>query len=263
MKPINMKQIIILWIIGWIVTGICHGQTFHEKVTIKVDITKEIGKFDPAWTWFGYDEPNYTTMKDGLKLLTELSEMSPAPVYIRTHNLLTTGDGTPALKWGSTNAYTEDSLGNPVYNWTLIDGIFDALIARGMKPFVEIGFMPEAMSVKPEPYRHPTTIFTPAGLIRRKITSNGENLFTGGCYTPWKDTAVEKSNRGTGRYGTNPILGIGPVLLKSFVNYTILRLMQSKGRSLLQKWEVRKPPIPGHPTRKNSLFSFWNIAPRG
>ena len=33
-------------------------------------------------------------------------ELSPEPVRVRTHNLLTSGDGTPALKWGSTNAYT-------------------------------------------------------------------------------------------------------------------------------------------------------------
>ena len=39
-------------------------------------------------------------MKDGKKLLGEL-EARPAGVYFRTHNLLTTGDGTPALKWGS------------------------------------------------------------------------------------------------------------------------------------------------------------------
>jgi xylan 1,4-beta-xylosidase len=149
-----MKRILIFWFIGLFVSGYCHGQHALEKATIKVDLTRELGKFDPAWTWFGYDEPNYTTMTDGLKLLTELSEMSPSPVFIRTHNLLTTGDGTPALKWGSTNAYTEDPDGNPVYNWTVIDRIFDAFIARGMKPFVEIGFMPEAMSVKPEPYRH-------------------------------------------------------------------------------------------------------------
>jgi xylan 1,4-beta-xylosidase len=149
-----MKRILIFWFIGLIVSGICSGQLAQEKVTIKVDLTRELGKFDPAWTWFGCDEPNYIYMKDGRKLLTELSEMSPSPVYIRTHNLLTSGDGTAALKWGSTNAYTEDSAGNPVYDWTLIDSIFDTFVERRMKPFVEIGFMPEAMSVKPVPYRH-------------------------------------------------------------------------------------------------------------
>ena len=61
------------------------------------------------WAWFGYDEPNYTYMKDGRKLLSELAALSPVPVYVRAHNLLTSGDGTPALKWGSTNAYTEDA----------------------------------------------------------------------------------------------------------------------------------------------------------
>jgi len=35
----------------------------------------------------------------------------PQTVFVRTHNLLTSGDGTPALKWGSTGAYTEDAQG--------------------------------------------------------------------------------------------------------------------------------------------------------
>src|SRR5262245_32445397 len=115
-------------------------------VTLNVDITKKKGPMTPVWAWFGYDEPNYTYMKDGKKLLTEISEMSPVPVYVPAHNLLTTGDGTPRLKWGSTNAYTEDAKGNPIYNWSLTDSIFDVYVSRGMRPLVEIGFMPEALS---------------------------------------------------------------------------------------------------------------------
>ncbi len=49
-------------------------------------------------------------MKDGKKLLSELAALSPVPVYLRTHSLLVTGDGVAALKWGSTNAYTEDEM---------------------------------------------------------------------------------------------------------------------------------------------------------
>ena len=82
----------------------------------------------PIWAWFGYDEPNYTYMKDGKKLLSELAALSPVPVYVRAHNLLTSGDGIAALKWGSTNAYTEDEQGKPVYNWTIVDSIFDTYI---------------------------------------------------------------------------------------------------------------------------------------
>ncbi len=125
-----------------------------DTISIQVDLTKSKGPMNPIWSMFGYDEPNYTYMKDGQKLLTELSELSTAPVYVRAHNLLTSGDGTPALKWGSTNVYTEDKNGNPVYDWTIIDRIFDTYVERGMKPLVEIGFMPEALSSKPKPYKH-------------------------------------------------------------------------------------------------------------
>jgi xylan 1,4-beta-xylosidase len=125
-----------------------------QMARLEVNFTKETGEMKPIWAWFGYDEPNYTYMKDGKKLLTALADLSPVPVFVRTHNLLTTGDGTPALKWGSTNAYTEDANGNPVYYWNIVDSIFDSYVERGMKPLVQIGFMPEALSSKPQPYRH-------------------------------------------------------------------------------------------------------------
>ncbi|MDB5246607.1 MAG: beta-xylosidase [Segetibacter sp.] len=108
----------------------------------------------PIWAFFGYDEPNYTYMKDGKKLLTEIAQLSKVPVNVRAHSLLVTGDGKPALKWGSTNVYTEDANGSPVYSWKIIDSIFDTYITRGMKPIAQIGFMPEALSVKPQPYNH-------------------------------------------------------------------------------------------------------------
>ncbi len=103
----------------------------------------------PIWAWFGYDEPNYTYMKDGKKLLSEIAELSPFPVYVRTHSLMVSGDGKAALKWGSTNMYTEDLPGNPIYSWTIVDSIFDTYVARGMKPLAQIGFMPEALSTSP------------------------------------------------------------------------------------------------------------------
>jgi xylan 1,4-beta-xylosidase len=125
-----------------------------DRISIRVDARTTIGTMKPIWAWFGYDEPNYTYMEEGQKLLTELSKLSPVPVYVRTHNLLTSGDGSPALKWGSTNAYTEDSEGRSRYDWTIVDRIIDTYLQRGMKPLVEIGFMPEALSTKPQPYRH-------------------------------------------------------------------------------------------------------------
>ncbi|HEU4723256.1 MAG TPA: hypothetical protein VFS59_17975 [Gemmatimonadaceae bacterium] len=123
-------------------------------VSIRVDAGRTLGPLKPIWRFFGGDEPNYATMKDGRKLLAALGELRPRQVYFRTHNLLNTGDGTPELKWGSTNVYTEDARGRPVYDWTVVDRIFDTYLARGVRPYVQIGFMPKALSTQPEPYQH-------------------------------------------------------------------------------------------------------------
>ncbi len=135
-------------------TGLTPATNATFPVTIQVDAARSLGEMKPIWRFFGADEPNYATMKDGRKLIAELGELRPEKVYFRAHNLLCTGDGTPALKWGSTDAYTEDAAGNPVYDWKILDHLFDTYRAHGVRPYVEIGFMPEALSVKPEPYQH-------------------------------------------------------------------------------------------------------------
>ena len=101
-----------------------------RPVIVTVDATRSTGTLPPVWRFFGADEPNYATMKDGRKLLTELGKLRPGQVYFRAHNLLSTGDGTPAFKWGSTNIYTEDAAGNPVYAFTVVDRIIDTYVRR-------------------------------------------------------------------------------------------------------------------------------------
>ena len=126
----------------------------QQSVTIQVNASQVVRPYRPIAGHFGYDEPNYTYTANGRKLIGELSALGFGPVYIRTHNLFTTGDAKAALKWGSTNAYTEDAAGNPVYDWTVVDKILSTYLNAGAKPFIELGFMPEALSVHPQPYKH-------------------------------------------------------------------------------------------------------------
>ncbi|MBN1780045.1 glycoside hydrolase [bacterium] len=56
--------------------------------------------------------------------------------YIRMHGLLTDDMGV----------YREDRDGNPEYNFQYIDVLTDYILGIGMKPFVELGFMPEALA---------------------------------------------------------------------------------------------------------------------
>ena len=128
-----------------------------QPVSIQVRLDQPLAPVKPIYSWFGYDEANYTSAPHGRQLLTELHDLAPVPVYIRAHHLLTSGDGVPELKWSSTNVYREDPAGNPVYDFTLLDGIFDAYKAAGVRPMVELGFMPKDLAAslpsRPEPYQ--------------------------------------------------------------------------------------------------------------
>jgi xylan 1,4-beta-xylosidase len=173
------------------------GTNFPVRIT--VDAARPKGELTPFWRFFGADEPNYATMPNGEKLIGELGALAPDRVYFRAHNLLTSGDGTPALKWGSTGAYTEAAQGKAVYNWAILDGIFDTYRQRGVRPYVEIGFMPEAMSVKPEPYRHH---WTP----RAKY----DEIYTGWAYPPkdyqkWRDLVFEWTKHCVEKYGRGEV----------------------------------------------------------
>lgn len=170
------------------------SQEISKPSIIQIDASKPIGDMRPFWSYFGYDEPNYTTRKDGQKLLTELTRLSPSTIYIRVHNLLTSkGNSQGAdLKWGFTDAYKEDSNGNPAYNWTIVDSIIDTYIQRGIKPLMEIGFMPRDLSTKPEPYEHGW--------------SKGGNLWTGWTYPPkdynkWRELVYQWVKHSIERYG--------------------------------------------------------------
>lgn len=166
-------------------------------VVIDVDAAHSVAEYHPAWNFFGADEPNFVYSQNGEKLLHELAALSPTPVHVRLHNLLTSGDGTPSLKWGSTNAYREDGAGNPIYDWTITDRIFDAMRDAGVQPLVEVGFMPEALSTNPEPYQH---TFPQGG------------IFTGWSYPPkdyakWSALVTAWAAHLRDRYGVNALNG--------------------------------------------------------
>src|SRR5687768_11707278 len=106
-------------------------------VTVTVHADSAIGEIRPIWNYFGYDEAGTTLTREGRDLLDKLNALSHEPVRIRVHHLLTSGDGTLALKWSSTNVYTEDAAGKPVYDWTRLDAIMDELTRPGIEPFVQ------------------------------------------------------------------------------------------------------------------------------
>ncbi|MEO6360221.1 MAG: beta-xylosidase [Sphingomicrobium sp.] len=194
----------------WIVVGalaaasgqaVAQGVTPTIPIAISVDASKVTGELKPVWRFFGADEPNYATMKDGRKLLTELGKLRPGTVYFRAHNLLSSGDGTPSFKWGSSNAYTEDKHGRPIYDWTIVDRIIDTYRARGIRPYLQIGFMPEALSSAPadQQYQHHWRPGFAYNLIEGRWNAPPKD------YAKWAELVYQWTRHNVERYGREEV----------------------------------------------------------
>ena len=98
--------------------------------------------------------------------------------YIRFHGLFCDDMGT----------YQEDQHGRSVYNWQYVDELFDFLQSIGMKPFVEVGFMPGALA------SGPNTIFW----YRANVTPPKD-------YGKWEAFITAFARHVTERYGVNEV----------------------------------------------------------
>lgn len=64
--------------------------------------------------------------------------------YVRFH----------AILHDELGVYNEDENGKPVYNFSYVDQVYDGLLANGIRPVVEISFMPKKLAVNPD-WLHP------------------------------------------------------------------------------------------------------------
>ena len=167
-------------------------------VTITVDAAKPVGELTPLWRFFGADEADYAYMKDGKKLLSELGQLGGPQVYFRAHHLLTSGDGAYALKWSSSSAYKEDTNGTPVYDWTINDKIFDTYLERGIKPYVEIGFMPEALTTHPQNYPHNPP-------VNRRAPADAGQAYPPKDYAKWGELVYQWTKHCVEKYGADEV----------------------------------------------------------
>ncbi len=81
----------------------------------------------------------------------------------------------------------------------IIDSIFDTYIQRGMKPLAQIGFMPEALSTNPTPYKH-----------NWKPGDPYCNIITGWAYPPkdynkWAELVYQWVRHSVDRYGKKEV----------------------------------------------------------
>lgn len=147
--------------------------------------------------------------------LRTFGDFAERPYHVRAHNLLTTGRAFSWPHWGSGNVYHEDANGNPVYDWTTLDQVFDAYIEAGMRPLVELGFTPARWSRPKQTFRLPEArrstnhMKLRFGACLRMTIRSGVSSSSMWSGTASKDMARRKSRPGTGNSGTNQTSSTG------------------------------------------------------
>ena len=112
------------------------------QAEIRVDCCARLGPLRRIWASVGYDEINWTYTGRGRALYRTLRDLAEVPYHVRNHNALTSGNGLSEPARGSTNVYQEAPDGTAVYDWTIVDCLYDVIVGAGFRPVVELGFLP-------------------------------------------------------------------------------------------------------------------------
>jgi xylan 1,4-beta-xylosidase len=140
-KQLRMHAVILTILVGLCITN-TFGQTTSninsgsfERI-ISLDFNQVKGPFNTMFKeCIGAGRANEGLRADWQQQLAYVRKECGFK-YIRMHGLLTDDMGV----------YQEDKDGNPKYNFQYIDVLYDYILRIGMKPFVELGFMPEALA---------------------------------------------------------------------------------------------------------------------
>ncbi|HSH78205.1 MAG TPA: hypothetical protein VLA19_06705 [Herpetosiphonaceae bacterium] len=116
-----------------------------RQATVRVDCSDWRGPVRRIWTSLGYDELNWTYRPDGKHALGTIGEFAERPYYVRPHYIFNSGIGWSLPHWGAGNVYHEDAAGNPFYDFSIADQVYDAIVNAGHRPLVELAFTPRAL----------------------------------------------------------------------------------------------------------------------
>ena len=129
----------------------------QERIT--VDAAASATPFPHFWEeMFGSGRANLAlreSYREDLRAVHAITDFR----YVRFHGILMDDNGV----------YTEDEHGNPVYNFSYIDQIYDGLLKNGVKPVVEISFMPKKLAFNPDalhPFWYKQNVSPPKSLER-------------------------------------------------------------------------------------------------
>ncbi len=163
-----------------------------QTSAITIDAAAPGHPFPHFWEHiFGSGRANLSlreSYRDDLRSVKRITDFG----YVRFHGILMDENGV----------YSEDAQGRPVYDFSYVDQIYDGLLQNGVRPFVELSFMPKATRGAGGAAR----FLVQARTCRlRKIGPNGMTLFISSPGTWWIGMEWTKSHSGISKFGTSPI----------------------------------------------------------
>ena len=114
------------------------GQVENSSQVIVIDAVAPTHPFPHFWEqMFGSGRAILTLRESYRNDLREVRQITPFE-YVRFH----------AIFHDEVGIYDEDARGRPVYNFSYVDQIYDGLLANGVRPFVELSFMPKKLAAR-------------------------------------------------------------------------------------------------------------------
>ena len=131
---------LLTWLAALLLTGVAWAPRAPAAETVRVDAAAAGTPFPHFWeAMFGSGHATLAMREGYLRDLRAVKKITDFR-YVRFHGILD----------DDVDVYNEDDHGNPVYNFTLIDTIYDGLLADGVRPFVELDFMPRQLAFNPD-----------------------------------------------------------------------------------------------------------------
>ena len=128
---------------GIVLTAFLWGGGFEARAqsqpeTVSIDAKAQGTPLPHFWEEMFGSGRAALTMRDSYRRdLREVKQVTDFQ-YVRFH----------AILHDELGVYDEDQQGSPVYNFSYIDQIYDGLLANGVRPFVEISFMPRKLALR-------------------------------------------------------------------------------------------------------------------
>jgi xylan 1,4-beta-xylosidase len=114
----------------------------QSKETVVIDATAPAHPLPHFWEhMFGSGRAILSLRESYREDLRETKKIT-AIEYVRFH----------AIFHDEVGVYDEDPQGKPVLNFSCVDQIYDGLLANGVRPFVELSFMPKKLAAKDAPH---------------------------------------------------------------------------------------------------------------